>query len=454
MALYHWIDPEERQLAAVGAVARAELLRKEVHASRVRGSIVRPEYVVHYRFEKVSGSASIDESLWRRLSPGDQLEARYLPADPSVHRVETQQRDLVLPVVFGLIGALFAPLGFALARREAPRLDRAIAWVSGSPAHALGIIGLVFFLPFFVAGVYWLDSVRSEKSLFERQARQAEGMVLSKAIVKKRSSRTSSSRSTESTHYHVTYRFKADSGEEMVGTSALDAGQWEQLKERAPVAVAYVASAPWLHRVRGWKPSWWPPILFLAVGGVGALGCGWLAWWGRGRRSAAPKRKAPPPVRAPRPESPASPAKPSRSWWWGLGFGAVFFFAGCGATVEGIFALLEERRYASQGKDAEARIVEKRIEEAQRGGRSRTEYVALYRFDKSEGRALLEVGAWEAARVGDRIAIRYVAGDPARNRPAGDGGWAYGIIISIVGPLFALIGAFFAWGSWLARNDG
>ena len=66
---------------------------------------------------------------------------------------------------------------------------------------------------------------------------------------------------------------------------------------------------------------------------------------------------------------------------------------------------------------------------------------------------MLEVAAWEAARPGDRIAVRYLPREPGSNRPAGEDGWAYGIIISIVGPLFALIGAFLAWAAWLARHD-
>jgi hypothetical protein len=459
VALYLGIDPDARRLEARGDTARAELLRKELHASRVRGSTVRPEYRVSYRFGSIDASASIDEALWRRLSPGDPLEVRYLKEDPATHRVETQEREIVLPVVFGLIGAVFAPLGFALMRGRAPLLDRAIAWISRSPALALGSIGVAFFLPFFAGGVYWLDTVRGEEALLEARGRGAEGMVLSKAIVKKRSSSGSGARTTESTHYHATYRFRADSGEEVIGTSALDADAWEQLKERAPVPVAYVAGAPWLHRVQGWEPSWWPPILFLAVGGIGMAACGWLAWWGYGR----PARRGSPPRRPevrPGPQAPtAVPTNAARGWWWGAAFGGVFFFAGCGATIGGIGELRHEWRYAAEGKAAQARIVSKRIDEAQRGGRMRTDYVALYRFEapdgaKGEGRAVLEVAAWEAARPGDAIAIRYLPGEPAANRPAGEGGWAYGIIISIVGPLFALIGAFVAWGAWLSRHDG
>lgn len=466
VALYLWSAVEERQLAAEGRTARAELLRKDIVADRASGAIVRPEYRAHYRFTPeagvpVSANAQIDETLWRRVHPGDPIEVVYLASDPSVHRVEGQQREIVLPLVFGLIGVVFAPLGLSLMLGRSPFPAGFAEWVGRSPAYALGIIGVLFFLPFAGGGVFWLEAVQSEQALFEARGQQVEGTVLSKAIVKKSSGSSSGpgrSRS-QSTHYQVTYRFQGDSGEEVAGTSELDVEDWERLKERAPVAVTYVAGSPWLHRVQGWEPSWVAPVLFLAIGGVGVLACGALAWWARGRpaRRIKPQKQVPTPAASVQTQKIES-KKPDRSWWWGFGIGAVFFFAGCGATIDGIGELLKERRYAAAGKNAEARIVSKQVDEAQRGGRSRTEYVALYRFDtpegaKGEGRAVLEVAAWEAARPGDRLAVRYLPDEPGSSRPTGEGGWAYGIIISIVGPLFALIGAFLAWSVWLARHE-
>jgi hypothetical protein len=466
VALYLWIAPGERQLDAEGRTARAELLRKDIVADRASGSIVRPEYRVHYRFtpeqgSPVSASARIDAALWRRVHPGDSIEVLYLASDPSIQRVEGEEREIVLPLVFGLIGVLFAPLGLCLVLGRSPFPAGFAEWVGRSPAYALGIIGVLFFLPFAGGGVFWFDALRSEQALFDARAQQAEGTVLSKAIVKKSTGSSSGpgrSRS-QSTHYHVTYRFQGDAGEEIAGTSELAVDDWERLKERAPVAVTYVAGSPWLHRIQGWEPGWFGPILFLGIGGIGVLACGGLAWWARARPARRIKpQKAVPARAAPAPAQEIESRKANRSWWWGFGIGAVFFFAGCGATIDGIGELLKERRYAADGKNAQARIVSKRVDEAQRGGRSRTEYVALYRFDtaegaKGEGRAVLEVAAWEAARPGDRLAVRYLPGVPGSNRPAGEGGWAYGVIISIVGPLFALIGACLAWGSWLGRHD-
>ncbi len=466
VALYLWIDPEERQLAAEGRAARAELLRKDIVADRTSGSIVRPGYRVHYRFapepgSPVSASARIDETLWRRVHPGDPLEVLYLASDHAVNRVEGQERDIVLPLVFGLIGAVFAPLGLCLVLGRNPFPAGLAGWVGRSPAHALGVMGALFFLCFAVGGFFWLDAVQSEQALFDARGQPAEATVLSKAIVKKSSGSSSGPGRgrSQSTHYHVTYRFQGDAGEEVAGTSELDVDDWERLKEREAVAVTYVAGSPWLHRVQGWEPSWIAPILFLVVGGAGVLACAGVAWWGRGRPARRSQPAKPrPTATAAQPVQQAASRKPDRSWWWGAGIGAVFFFAGCGATVAGIGELLKERRYAVDGRNAEARIVDKDVGEAKRGSRSRTEYAARYRFDtpegaKGEGRALLEVAAWEAAKPGDRIAVRYLGAEPETNRPAGDGGWVYGIIISIVGPLFAVIGGFLAWGSWLARHD-
>ena len=49
--------------------------------------------------------------------------------------------------------------------------------------------------------------------------------------------------------------------------------------------------------------------------------------------------------------------------------------------------------------------------------------------------------------------MRYLASDPRTSRGADDGGYAIPVVLMVIGPLFALIGAFVAWGSWLARTD-
>lgn len=474
VAIYVWSPGGERQLASEGRPARAEVLRKSIHADRASGSIVRPAFRIDYRFvpeqgSAVAASAAIDAGLWRRLSPGDAVELVYLASDPTLHRVESQQRDLMLPVVFGLVALIFAPLGAWLMRNglrpgEVVRVGlaaRFVAWVARSPAFALGIIGVLFFLPFAGGGVYWLAAVRSEQALFEARAQSVEGTVLSKAIVKKSSGGSSSGpgrRHHQSTHYQVTYRFMADSGDEIVGTSELDTGDWERLKERAPIRVVYVGGSPWLHRVEGGGASWTGPIIFLVLGGLGMLASAGLAAWGRRRGKSArsmPKRTPPRRAQAPAPQA-SVPGKTHASWLV-VAIGAIFFFAGCGAFIGGVGDFMAERRFSSEGLVAEALVVDKKIEEAQRSGRTRTQYVALYRFQTSDGkpaqgRAVLEVSAWESAKPGDRLGVRYLPAEPQINRAATEGGVAGTIIIMIIGPLFALIGAALVWYSFPPRR--
>lgn len=471
IGLWH-LHPAARDIGPGAQRARGEVLRKEIRADRTQGSAVRPRYRVEYRFTPqagtpVDGAAEVARELWMRLEPGGPIELDYLPADPSSRRVEGEERDPTLWVVLALIGAVFAPLGAWLVRNGLPgapapegvppRLAaRLSAWFARAPALAFGVAGAVFFFPFALAGAFWLDAVRSEQALFELRAQRTEAIVLSKSIVRKRSGTSSSSRQTESTHYQVTYRFRAD-GAEVVGTAEIGAGEWDRLKERSPVGVTYVGGSPWLHRVEGDGPGWAAPLLFFGIGGLGMLGGAGAAWWGW-RRRGAPPRKARAEAPAPRPAPVPVRTGRTRDWRWGAGFGAVFFFAGCGALVSGLLDLATERRYAAEGREAEARVTGKRVEQAERSSRKSTQYVVLYRFDAAdgragEGRAAVEVSAWEAAKPGDRLRVRYLPAEPGTNRPAGESGIAGAVIVSIVGLAFALIGGFFAWGCWLARND-
>ena len=454
-----------------GERTRAEVLRKAIHADRTQGSSVRARHRVEYRFqpaagEAVSAAAHVTPELWARLEPGAPIEVEYLQSDPSTQRVEGEERDATVWIVFGLVGALFAPLGAWLARNGLPRAQAAelrvipqsvVAWFAASPALAFGMLGALFFLCFFVAGVFWLTSVRSAQELFELRGQAVEGLVLSKAIVRKRSSSGRGAGSSESTHYQVVYRFQVQ-GADVVGTSYVDAGDWEALKERGPIAVAYVGGSPWLHRLEGDGAGWIVPMLFVAVGGFGALGSAGAGWWFSHR---VPRRRKAVPRPEPRVEvdpegKPKAPG--GRGWLIGTAVGALFFAGGCGALATGIGDFLTERRYGVEGRLADAQVVEKSMAGAERGGRRSTEYALLYRFKAAdgraaEGRATLAVAAWEAAKAGDRMRVRYLATDPGVNRAADEGGYAMPVVLLLIGPLFALIGAFLAWGSWLARKE-
>jgi hypothetical protein len=465
ISLWHLYDASR---ALEGERARGEVLRKAIQANRTEGSMVRPRYRIDYRYtpahgESVSASSNVAPELFARLEPGAPVEVVYLPSDPSTHRVEGEARDLVVPIVLVLMGAFFAPVGAWLARNgwrtppdEGRRKGMIAAWFAGSPVRAIGVFGLVFFGSFFIGGWFWLDTVRTTEELLELRGQAVEGTVLSKSIVRKRSGGGQSGRSSESTHYHVVYRFVAD-GTEVVGTSSLDASDWDRLEERGPIALVYAGGSPWVHRVGGDSAGWIVPILFLAVGGLGALGSGAAIWLRRpgSRRPAAEAAKPSPP-----PPAKAKPARPrgKHGWLLGAGIGAIFLFAGCAVFIEGVADLLTERRYASRARLADARILDKSMARAERGGRRSTEYFARYRFEAADGReaeglAALEPAAWEAAKAGDRIRVRYLADEPRINRPAGEGGFLVPIIFILIGLVFAPLGALMAWGSWLVRRD-
>ena len=457
---------DRRLLDEQGQRARGEVLHKAIYVDRSQSASVRPRYRVEYRFtpalaESVRAAAEVASESWARLESGGSIAVAYLASDPSIRRVEGERHDRTVWVVFALIGAVFAPLGGWLAKSGLRRAKPAPARRPGiharigdafarAPALLLGLAGLVFFLPFAAGGAFWLDTTRSVQALLEARGRQVEGLVLSKAIVHK------SNGKSRSTHHRVSYRFNAD-GAEVVGTSDLDSDAWERLAERGSIALVYAAGSPWLHQIEGVGAAWFGPLMFLGVGGLGMLGSGAAATWGW-RNRGQPKRRqrpAPPPVaKAAATELPTKPH--NRSWLIGAGVGAIFFFAGCAALVEGVSDCWSERRYASEGRVVDARATEKTIQRAERG-RGSTEYIAPYRFatadgTAADGRAILDANTWEATKPGDRIRVRYLASEPRVNRPADAGGMVTAIVLMIVGPLFALLGALLAWGSWLARR--
>jgi Protein of unknown function (DUF3592) len=458
----------DAQRTLEGEQAHAEVLRKSIYVDHTEGARVQPKHRVDYRFtpargEVVSASSDVTPELWVRLEPRAPIEVVYRADDPATHRVEGEARDPTVWIIFAIIGAFFAPVGGWLFRNGLPggsARGGEIAlpgWFARAPAFALGVIGMLFFLPFAAGGFFWLDSVRSAEELLELRGQQVEGIVLSKAIVTKSSGSSRGSRS-KSTHYHVTYRFNAD-GADVVGVASLDADEWEGLKERGPVAVLYAGGSPWLHRIEGASAGWIAPVIFLGIGLIGMAGSGAAAVWGwRRRGQARPQRhevREPPPV----PKSPAKPAEKSQfGWLFGAGFGLLFFLGGGALLVEGIGDFLTERRYSAESRLADAQVTDKSMQQAERSGRRSTEYAVRYRFATAdgaaaEGRAVLEANEWEATKPGDRIRVRYLPGEPQNSRRHDEGGYLVPGVMMAVGAVFALFGAFVAWGCWLARND-
>jgi hypothetical protein len=469
---------EAARLLREGRSAHAEVLHKSIRADRTTGGSLRPAYRVDYRFipsraEAVSGTREIDAALWMRVGRGDRVEVTYLPSEPSVHRIETEPNSRAAAIVVAVVGAVFLLLGGWLSRqafaggrrapdapRRSPIADRLSGAFARSAAFTFGVAGVVFFLPLLVAGVAWSWAQRAEDHLFSAQSLPVEGTLLDKSVVRRQTS-VGNRPSGTYTYYRVTYRYTSD-GQEIAGTSNVAGDAWDRLKERGPIAVRYVPGRPWLHRLDGESGEWTGPIVLLSLGGIGMLASAFagIRGWPRWRRNAARRTRASaaPTTSAPivQPHATRTP-EPSR---WALFFGGVFFVAGSAALIDGTRDVLRERRYAAEGRVAQARIVDKRVQEAQRSGNTRTRYLVLYRFTTPEGRsvdgeAAVGMEAWEGAKRGNTIDVRYLAGEPQTNRAATEGTITGSVLVMAMGVLFALVGAAIAYlGWWKPENPG
>ncbi|HEX2827618.1 MAG TPA: DUF3592 domain-containing protein [Burkholderiales bacterium] len=470
---------EAARLLREGRGAHAEVVHKSIRADRTTGGSLRPAYRVDYRFvpsrtEAVSGTREIDAALWMRAGRGDRVEVTYLPSEPSVHRIETEPNNRAAAIVLTVVGAAFVLLGgwlsrqaFAGGRRtpDKPRrsaiADRLSAAFARSAAFTFGVAGVLFFLPFLVAGIAWSWAQRAEDRVFSAQALPVEATLLDKAVVRKQTS-VGNRPSGTYTYYRVTYRYISGDGREIVGTSNVAGDAWDRLKERGPIGVRYVPDRPWLHRLGSEGGEWTGPIALLALGGIGMLASAFagIRGWPRWRRNATRRtrasaaRTANPPMVQP---AAARTPEPSR---WALFFGGVFFVAGGAALIDGTLDVLHERRYAAEGREAQARIVDKRVQEAQRSGNTRTRYLVLYRFTTPDGRsvdgeAAVGMEAWEGAKRGNTIDVRYLAGEPQTNRAATEGAITGSVLVMAMGVLFALVGAAIAYlGWWKPENPG
>lgn len=132
-------------------------------------------------------------------------------------------------------------------------------------AFVFGGIWLLCGVPFLVTGIYvGIDTMR-ERGRYQREARVAEGIVLTKRI----------SRSRDSTSYHVGYRFSAE-GTVVTGEAEVSGDLWDRLVEREPLAVTYLPGEPRRHRIEGEGPSFLLPAIHLALAVVLVPLGGWI----------------------------------------------------------------------------------------------------------------------------------------------------------------------------------
>ncbi len=57
------------------------------------------------------GSAEVDEEAWDALEERGPIPVTYLPGNPRSHRVPGQKMEVLLPVIFGILGGILTVLG-------------------------------------------------------------------------------------------------------------------------------------------------------------------------------------------------------------------------------------------------------------------------------------------------------------------------------------------------------
>jgi Protein of unknown function (DUF3592) len=467
---------EQRRLDAGGKFASALVVRKYIEANATSGQ-AEPSFRVQFRFApegraEVTGTVVVDPATYRRARPDGRIELVYLPEAPSVHRIEGELRDGLFAPIFAGIGGLFVLIGggmiYAMLRRPQPHdgappslFARIGIFVTRAPMLLFAGVWLVVGLSFLIAGWFIAAHERGPRAQFATDSVRTSGVVLSKSVVTESSG--SGNTRTQTTRYRLTFRYMAD--DEIVGIANISAGTWERLTERGPVSLTYAARAPWRYRIdgeEGWS-DWFVSYILLGVGILAtAMGGGALVFTYRGLPSWAHTARWP---RLPRRRKQAEEGAPSvpqvalpsrmprlaraaqyapRGWFMWV-FGAIFFIGGTAAMISGIATLIEEWRYANGSVLAEGRIIGKSIEAASRTERSSTRHVVSYRFtaargETHEGRHTLSWEVWEAAKEGDRIAVRYLADAPNTNREAGVDETTTGFVTLALGPLLGSIG--------------
>ena len=477
-----------RSLGAEGEAVQGTVLRKTIHADRSGGKTT-VSFHISYRFRGAHGNefadgAAIALATWQKLKPGGIVDVVYSPTNPAIHRVEGQQQDVMLSVVFVSLGSLFAIFGGLMVTWSVwspPRMvTTAFERLVRQPFVTFATLWLFVTTPFLFAGAYEIASQLSVDAAFKTQTARATGQVLTKKVV--RNSSNSQSGRSESISYHITFRYEAPSGDEIVGSAKIDNDLWRRLPERGPIAITFIAGEPWNFRIDGAGTGWGGTLLLFGVGlggvliGLGVLVIGLTI--GRNRSSVAFTRptSTTPRVRAAAKRAPrrtraiaesvaadatavALAAAPSvsgmsgqqRNWrrlpqaWVFPAVGIIFSIVGMTILGWGIKMLIEENDYAVHGLLAEGHVISKTIERAKQNGNETTKYVLSYRFttaagESAEGSYVTPVDLWEAVKEGDALSVRYLSDHPRTNREASEDHAMDGVIGTGLGLLFVVIG--------------
>jgi len=144
--------------------------------------------------------------------------------------------------------------------------------------------GLIFGGIWLVAGIGVLIggiAMWQHEERFAAEAVTTEGKVLTRDIRTAHSS--SSSGSSTSTEYWVSYRFHTPDGITREGDSKVDVHVWERLQEQGPVTVSYLTSDPATNRVAG-EPDLVGPGIMIGLGGFFSLAGGTIVLVSLGKR--------------------------------------------------------------------------------------------------------------------------------------------------------------------------
>lgn len=100
-----------------GRTVDGTVLTKELHTtSNKKGSRSGPSYRVEFRFvpregEIVRGTANVTREEWDLLEERGPIQVTYLPDRHESYRVAGQSHDVLLPLIFGIVGGVIGSIG-------------------------------------------------------------------------------------------------------------------------------------------------------------------------------------------------------------------------------------------------------------------------------------------------------------------------------------------------------
>jgi hypothetical protein len=450
---------DERQIEERAVMAPGEIVRKQIVADRARAN--EPRFQLQYRFatpggEDIVSSSFVDRETYERARAGSRLAVFRLPEAPSVHRIDGELRDRLTAPALMALGGLFllvAAIVLYAAKRGGESPTRLSALVAEAPMKIFGWGWLAVGVTLVLAGFAALAFDLAADARFETEASRATATVLEKFVTGGSGSGTD----RKPKKHWVTFRYRTSAGDDVVATLDIQGSAWTRLAEQGPIELSYLRDEPWAFRLASGKTEGVAKYILFGMGALGlGLGGAALAYESRRVRGAGRRRKR----RAARSTQAQVGASVSelrlasrmpllarlaallpRSWGV-AGIASLFMAAGLAAFASGVGDLALEWRYARSGALAEGRVHEKPFERAAESDGGATRFALLYRFAAADGtvvdgRHTVPREVWEAAKSGDRIAVRYLSAAPRFNRAARESGTSSGLVGVTIGTLIS-----------------